>query len=88
MNKTVSVLPIRQGALNSSAIIEMDSSVRSSRHPFVGTPNTIKVSSVHERRCKADEVDEIQLASREGGSRGANSRDSRKSGLKSRISGK
>ena len=89
MNKTVGVLPLSKVEMNGSSIIEKDSaSVRTSRNPYVGTPQTIKVSSVHERRCKADEVDEIQLASRDGGSRGAPSRDSRKSEIKSRISGK
>jgi len=43
------------------------------------------VDSVHERRCKAEESDEMQLKSREVSRRGANSR---KSEIRSRISGK
>ena len=51
-----------------------------------GTPNTFKVSSVHERRCKAEENDEIALQSRDGPR--INSRGSKHSDIKSRISGK
>ena len=52
----------------------------------MGTPNTIKVSSVHERRCKIDENDEILLKSGHGDRLGSG--ESKKSEIRSRISGK
>ena len=47
---------------------------------------TFKVSSVHDRRCKADDLEDAKLESHEASR--VHSRDSRKSEIRSRISGK
>ena len=76
--------------LANAAIAELTASSKenSSRAP-IGTPNTYKVSSVHERRCKAEENDELIMQSRDGGRpRIVASRDSKASEIRSRISGK
>ena len=64
--------------MNSPAIVELNSSGKESSRAPIGTPNTMKVSSVHERHCKADDNDELLLFSREGGQR-VGSRDSKAS---------
>ena len=68
-------------------IAELSSRNSSRRRDAFGTPNTNLLSSVHERRCKADRTEEFLLLSSEG-HRILGSRDSRKSEIRSRISGK
>ena len=90
MYKTQNNFASTRPMLANAAIAELTASSKenSSRAP-VGTPNTFKVSSVHERRCKAEENDELIMESREGGRpRIVASRDSKASEIRSRISGK
>ena len=69
-------------------IAELASSKDNSSIAPLGTSTNYKVSSVHERRCKADDGDDMMIASREGGQRALASRDSKASEIRSRISGK
>jgi len=76
------------GVMMNPVIAELTSSKDTSSRAPIGTPNTYKISSVHERRCKVEDSDELMMQSREGGKRAAvGSRDSKASEIRSRISG-
>ena len=72
--------------------IEVAEVCRGSQNAKVGTPNTIQVgSSVHERRCKGDQNDELNMLNSSRENTQYNSKGLPNSGhsdIRSRISGK
>ena len=70
-----------------AAIAEISTSKDNSSRAPIGTSGTYHGSSVHERRCKVEDQDELLMQSREG-QRAVASRDSKQSEIRSRISGK